>query len=95
MYPTADILLEFVTTIKDKTLVTIQRKKPFSVAIEGEALKITTSTGKSRKTDYTELQNFLTQLNEKGSFQPGHYADITFNASYILALIKLWQDTNR
>lgn len=91
MNPTADDLLTFARTLRGNTLVTLHRKKPFTVAVIGGALEITPSTGTPRATDRRHIQDLLRRLNETGSFQPGRYVDVTFNASYILALVKLWQ----
>ncbi|MCA9232971.1 MAG: hypothetical protein KDA57_20160, partial [Planctomycetales bacterium] len=57
----------------------------------GGTLEITPNSGTSRSTDRSHIQALLNRLDETGSFQPGRYVDLTFNSSYILALVKLWQ----
>jgi hypothetical protein len=95
MIPTVDELLAFARTLKGKQLQTLHRRKPFKVAIISGALEIIASTGTPRATDRGHIGDLLARLKKTGSFQPGRYIDVTFNASYILALVKLWQEHHR
>ena len=89
--PTVDQLLAFARTIEGKGLTTLHRAKAFKVAVIGGGLEITPSTGTPRMTDRAHMGELLNRLAKTGSFQPGKYVDVTFNASYVLALVKLWQ----
>ena len=93
MIPTVDELLAFAGTLKGKQLQTLHRRKPFKVALVGGALEIIPSTGTPRATDRAHIGALLGHLKKTGSYQPGRYVDVTFNASYMLALVKAWQDS--
>lgn len=95
MIPSVDTLLAFARTLEGKSLVTLHRRKPFKVAVIGGKLEITPSTGKPRITDRNHIEALLTTLKKTGSFQPGKYVDVTFNASYILSIVKLWQASRK
>jgi hypothetical protein len=89
--PSVEQLLGFARTVQGKTLMTLHRRKPFKVAVIGSSLEITPSTGTPRATDRAHIGELLSRLAKTGSYQPGKYVDVTFNASYVLALVKLWQ----
>ena len=91
MTPTVDQLLAFARSVEGETLMTLHRGKAFKVAVIGSGIEITPSTGTPRMTDRAHMGELLNRLGQTGSFQPGKYVDVTFNASYVLALVKLWQ----
>jgi hypothetical protein len=91
MIPSVDQLLAFSRSLEGESLTTLHRKKSFKVAVIGAALEITSPTGKPRKTDRSHIDELLKRLAKTGSFQPVQYKDLTFNASYLLAIVKLWQ----
>lgn len=95
MYPTADKLVTFARTLEGETLFTLHRRRPFTVVVIGNDIEITPSTGSPRRTDPNHIDLLLNKLRSTGSFQPGQYTEVTFNASYILTLVKLWQDKTR
>lgn len=91
MIPSIDELIAYARTVQGKPLVTLHRQKAFQVAVIGSTLEITPGTGTPRVTDRRHIGDLLSRLKETGSFQPGRYVDVTFNASYVLALVKQWQ----
>ena len=92
MTPTFEDLRAYAASRPGELLTTLHRKKPFSVVVGGDEILITTSNGKFRTTDRKYVSAVLKRLHETGSFSPCDYLDVTFNASYILALVKRWQD---
>lgn len=92
MFPSADQLLVFARSVEGDSLTTLHRKQSFKVAVVGANLEIIPRTGVGRKTDRAHISELLTRLSKTGSFQPEQYKDLTFNASYVLALVKLWQE---
>ena len=91
MIPSVDRLLAFARSVEGESVVTLHRKRPFKVCVIGAGLEITPATGTPRTTDRNHIDELLKRLDKTGSFQPGEYHDVTFNASYLLALVKLWQ----
>lgn len=92
MIPSVNQLLAFARTLEGDTLTTLHRKKQFKVAVIGAGLEITPTTGTLRRTDRSHIDALLKHLARTGSLQPVQYHDVTFNASYVLALVKRWQD---
>jgi len=92
MRPTAKAIFSFARSVGNQQLVTPHRKRPFRVSVNGESLEFTPGTSsKPRAENRAGVEALLSRHAKTGSSQPGRYADITFNASYVLALIQLWQ----
>lgn len=94
MIPSVNQLLAFTRSLEGETLTTLHRRKQFKVAVMGSGLEITPTTGTHRRTDRSHIDALLKHLAKTGSFQPVQYHDITFNASYVLALVKRWQEAH-
>ena len=92
MIPTVDNLLAFSSALAGKTLTTLHRRKSFTVFVTGDTIEITPGTGNVRNADRKYLGALLERMASTHSFRPSDYIDVTFNASYMLALVKLWQD---
>jgi hypothetical protein len=89
--PDVEQLFAFARTLAGKTLVTVDRGKSFKVAVLGASLAITPATGAPHITDRGHITELLHRLSVTGSYQSGKYFDVTPNAAYVLALVKLWQ----
>ncbi|MDD4113513.1 MAG: hypothetical protein PHC56_10865 [Herbinix sp.] len=87
--------IEFVKGLKGQTIYTIAKEKPFTVDVISNGLIYTPfSTMKPR----THIKNFIERVLERfettESFKPADYHDISVNASYNLALLKMYLDKN-
>jgi hypothetical protein len=89
--PTVDELFAFARSVEGEPLQTLHRAKPFTVSVGGTKLNITPGSRKPRATTRVRVAEVLKQLEKTGTFQPGRYQHLTYNASYVLALVKLWQ----
>jgi hypothetical protein len=89
--PTVDELLAFARSLEGELLETLHHARPFRVAVVGGNLRITPGSGKPRTTTRSKIDGVLNELRASGSFQPGDYVKLTHNASYVLALVRLWQ----
>lgn len=84
----ADDLLRYVVTIEGRTLWTLSERKAFSVRAVPEAIEIIpASTEEPRRESLQALQRFCDEYAKKGSTTPADYRDVTFNASYLLAIL--------
>lgn len=89
--PTVDELWAFARSVEGEPLQTSYRPKPFTVSVDGAKLRITPGSGKPRATTRTRVAEILKKLERTGTFQPVQYQHLTYNASYVLTLVKLWQ----
>lgn len=79
--------LSYCRSLSGETLYTEARNKAFSVQVEGETLWfVPLSSGKRRRANPVKTEQVLSLLSKAGSWSPGSYQDITFHASYILAI---------
>ena len=79
----------YCRTMAGEVLYTGSQAKPFSVAVEGEAVYfVPQSSGTPRRADSEKTERVLALLSESGEWSPGKYQAITFHASYILAVAK-------
>lgn len=88
---TAMTLAEFrhrVATLDGQTLHTASRRRPFVVRVLPDGVSITPSTGKERLVSWTMMQNILERFRELRSFTPVRYHDLTFDSSYIVAILR-------
>ncbi|MDB6137899.1 MAG: hypothetical protein JWO94_971, partial [Verrucomicrobiaceae bacterium] len=84
----AQALLAFASSRAGDTFHTLTRKVAFSVAVsEGCIVFTPQTTNKSRRQTNDRIEAVCREFNASGSLRPGNYADISFDASYILALI--------
>jgi hypothetical protein len=68
---------------------TLVRAKRFRFRIAPEGLLIApVSSGIERVVAWPAVEAVLTRFNSEKSFLPSRYKDLSFNASYVLALLK-------
>ena len=90
--PSAQTLLAFCKSKQGERLTTLARGNPFTIEIVGPYVEITPGTSRTpRREPKANIDAVLARLAQKQSFRMSDYQDISFNASYILALVKLWQ----
>jgi len=90
--PSADDLFGFCKTLRGETLRTIVRKTQFRIEVIDSCLEITpASSGGARRESKAAVSGLLARFDKTGSFQMSDYQDVSFNASYVLALVKAWQ----
>jgi hypothetical protein len=90
--PSADDLFGFCKTLRGETLKTMVRKTQFRIEVINNCLEITpTSSGGGRRESKGAVSNLLAQFDKTRSLQMSDYRDVSFNASYVLALVKAWQ----
>jgi hypothetical protein len=86
-------LKRFARTLEARTLETLAQKRKFTVQVRSAALIFTPlSTGKPRPVNDDQAEQFLELFAERGSFEPMAYHREARNASYLLALIRLYLD---
>ncbi|NHZ44599.1 GIY-YIG nuclease family protein [Massilia aquatica] len=94
--PTADALLMFCNSVQGEPLTTMVRKTQFRVEVVDNILEITpVSSGGVRRENKTNIDALLARFDKTRSFQMSDYQDVSFNASYVLALVKAWQSQSR
>jgi hypothetical protein len=90
--PSADDLFDYCKTLQGETLRTMVRKTQFRVEVIESILEITpASSGGARRESKAGIAGLLARFDKTRSFQMSVYQDVSFNASYILALVKGWQ----
>jgi hypothetical protein len=94
--PSTDALFCFCKTLQGETLRTMVRKTQFRVEVVESFLEITpTSSGGARRESKATISGLLARFDKTRSFQMSEYQDVSFNASYVLALVKAWQSQYR
>lgn len=94
--PSADALLLFCKSVQGEPLTTMVRKNQFRVEVVDNFLEITpVSSGGVRRENKTNICALLARFDKTRSFQMSDYQDVSFNASYVLALVKAWQSQTR
>lgn len=92
MIPTADQLFSFVRSLNGAPQETNVRRKPFFIGVADSSLSITPNSSKQARMESKEtVKKLLQQLERTNSYRVADYQDLTFNASYILAVVKAWQ----
>jgi hypothetical protein len=72
------------------------RKTQFRIEIIDNCLEITPeSSGGARRESKAAVSNLLAQFDKTRSLQMSDYRDVSFNASYVLALVKAWQSQSQ
>jgi hypothetical protein len=88
---TYERLLELARAAEGKTLETVTGRK-FKVGIYRDGLFFTpASSGYGQADGRPPVERFIKRFNETGSMRPGHYGDVTRNASYLIGLLR-WAD---
>lgn len=95
MIPSAETLFAFARSQQGETLRTLQHKSPFRVKVVGDFLEITPdSSSAPRREGRDSVATILAKLEKTMSFKTSDYQKISFNASYVLALVKRWELPN-
>ena len=90
--PSTDAFFGFCKILQGETLRTMVRKTQFRVEVVESFLEITpASSGGARRESKATISNLLARFDKTRSFQMSDYQDVSFNASYVLALVKAWQ----
>ena len=85
---TTSELLRFADSLAGQTLTTQARDVPFAVERSGSGLVYTLAeTERTRPEPVSALEKVLARYQETISLRPADYQDVTFNASYTLALL--------
>ncbi len=85
----------YCNSLKNQALYTISQNKKFFVEIEGNDLYfIPSSSQKRRKANSEKTERVLEKLIQTNSYMASDYKEITFHASYILAVAKSYQTKN-
>lgn len=77
-----------VERLKRGTFETRIDRKPFAMRVLPSGLEFTPGSGGARSVTWAHVDEVLAQYNAGGSLNPGHYTDLSRNASYILALVE-------
>jgi hypothetical protein len=85
-------LLKLARAAEGRTLETVTGKK-FTVGIYRDGLFFTpASSGYGQADGRPPAERFIERYNETRSLRPGHYADLTRNASYLIGLLR-WAES--
>jgi hypothetical protein len=64
------------------------RKRGFTLHVQPSGLEFAvSSSGKTRRHDWADVERVLERYEECRAFNPSRYTDVTFNASYVLAVL--------
>ena len=77
-----------VAELDGQTLHTASRRRPFTVRVLPDGVSITPSTGKERLVSWSMMENILERFRELRSFTPVRYHDLTFDSSYVMAILR-------
>lgn len=92
----AETLFAFARSQQGETLLTMRRKSPFRIEVVGNYLEITPGSSRTaRRESRDNVAAVLARFAKTISFQMSDYQDLSFNASYVLALVKRWQTHGR
>jgi len=85
---TAEQVIRFARSLGDQRLTTQARGVAFSAAPWGSGLIYTLAeTGRTRPEPASALEKVVARFGDSRSLRPADYQDLTFNASYTLALL--------
>src|SRR5436309_727766 len=81
-------LLGFIKSKGTVHLSTLDRRKGFTAKVIAGCIEVTPdSTGKARTLPVTIVQRFCHEYAQRWSQAAGAYREVTFDASYLLAMI--------
>jgi len=90
--PSVDELFAFCRSLPAATWTTSVRRSIFTVEVDGNALAIIPSSSRAARREARQAVNaVLERLARTGSYRMSDYQDVSFNASYLLALVQAWQ----
>src|SRR6266567_841139 len=86
-------LLAFAPTLERQELWTLHRNRAFTVEVEDGNLVFVNSKGNRRPHGGKYLRAVCDTFSKTNSYFPSDYRDLTVNASYILAIIRRYADS--
>lgn len=90
--PSVETLLAFCHAKRGEMMTTLVRKSPFRIEVAGDYLAITPGSSQAPRLERkSSIGSLLDRLAQTQSFQMSDYQDVTFNASYVLSIVKAWQ----
>lgn len=90
--PSVDELFAYCRGAQGSNWTTAVRRSVFAVEVDGPALAITPASSRAARREGREtIKAVLERLERTGSYRMSDYADISFNASYLLALVQAFQ----
>jgi hypothetical protein len=92
---TYDAYIRFAKTLEGRTLQTRAQRKRFIVQVEGNNISFTPETRKPRNCNKASTEKVLARFNQTKSLSPGHYLDITANASYHMRILEMMTSEKR
>lgn len=93
--PTLSELLRFAESRQDSVYETLFQGKPFQVLIKNDEIYFRPVGSVERHARTARVNEVLEKLKRTASWKPGDYSDDSFNASYLLSLIRAWQSPER
>src|ERR1700759_1919535 len=90
-FPTFSELLDFAKAHADTEFKTLDQRKPFHVFVKADEFYFRPYGKAERRAQSSRIKGLLAKVHATDSWKPGEYAEDSFNASYLLALIKAWQ----
>jgi hypothetical protein len=92
MIPSAQTLFAFARTLQGDELETLNRKKRFTVEVIGNTLEFTPiASSQPRKESLDRVEAMLAIVKASGEPDRSKLTEISFNSSYVLALLSRWQ----
>lgn len=86
-----DDFLRFCAMLENQRLTTAARHAGFTIAVLPDGLEITPeSSGFPRRVSREKIDRVLEQYEQSASLRPVHYHDITFDSSYLMAVISAY-----
>lgn len=79
---------DYCASLNGQVLQTEGRGKPFTVSVEGPALRFVPASGKPRAASPDRTAKVLDLLAKTGDWSPARYRQITYHSSYILGVAK-------
>lgn len=90
--PSVETLMAFCHAKRGEMMTTLVRKSPFHIEVAGDYLAITPGSSQAPRLERkSSISSLLDRLAKTQSFQMSEYQDVTFNASYVLSIVKAWQ----
>ena len=77
-----------VASLDGQTMHTTSRRRPFNVRVLPDGVSITPSTGKERFISWPMMDAILARFRELRTFTPVRYRDLTFDSSYVMAILR-------
>ena len=85
---TVQALVKFASTLEGERLETGVQRAGFRVSVSGSGIAVTPeSTGRTRAIPRSSIERFLEEYGRVRSTKAGDYQQVSFDASYLLAII--------